>query len=288
VAEQESLGEWAEKQRVAGLFDRAARDYDHVGPRLFSRCGARLAELADVRPGQAVLDVACGRGASLFPAAERVGPHGRVVGIDLSEGMIGELARDLSALGLRHVETRVMDAEDIRFPDGSFDGVLGGLCLFYFPDCDRALAEMRRVLRPGGRLALSTWGMSDAAWRWLDDLIASYLPEPEATSAEDAREGDFTESPQTMRAVLLRAGFSPVDVVTETETADYASEDEWWAAQWSHGMREILEQVEARLGPAGLAAFEAETRARLRTVIAPGSHVIRQTGPVLYTLADKP
>jgi ubiquinone/menaquinone biosynthesis C-methylase UbiE len=276
------------KERVTGIFGRAAQTYDQVGPRFFSRFGRRLTELADVRPGQSVLDVACGRGASLLPAARLVGPRGRVAGVDLAEPMVDQLTQDVSALGLRNVEVMLMDGEDLRFPDGSFDRVLAGFCLFFFPRRELALAEMRRVLKPGGRLALSTWGKTDPAWQWLEDLVDSYLPDPDGASPQADAEGDFTESPSEMRAVLSRAGFEPVHVVAEVEEFSYDGEDEWWATLWTHGARGALEEIEVRHGAAALARFKADACAGLRTACSPGRIGIRHSMPVLYTLADKP
>jgi ubiquinone/menaquinone biosynthesis C-methylase UbiE len=175
-----------QKHRVAGVFARAAPAYDQVGPRFFARFGSRLVELAQVRQGETVLDVACGRGASLFPAADGVGAAGRAVGIDLADGMIDELTRDIRARGLLNVETRVMDAEDLRFPAETFDCVLCGFCLFFFPQRERALSEMRRVLKSGGRLAISTWGKTDVRWRWLDDLLDSYRSKGSLDAAKPA------------------------------------------------------------------------------------------------------
>jgi ubiquinone/menaquinone biosynthesis C-methylase UbiE len=277
-----------QKERVAGLFGRAAPAYDQVGPRFFAQFGSRLVELAQVRQGETVLDIACGRGASLFPAAGRVGPAGRAVGIDLAESMIDEVSRDIDARGLVNVEAHVMDAEDLRFPPATFDHVLCGFCLFFFPQRERALSEMKRVLKPGGRLAISTWGKIDAQWQWLDDLLDSYLPEPDPSPEEgDDKEGD-TESPGRMRAVLRQAGFADTGVVAEAHQFTYATEEEWWATQWSHGVRDGLEQIEARLGPEGLARFKSDALQKIRALKQPGSAGIHHVLRVLYTLAVKP
>ncbi len=277
-----------EKGRVADIFGRAARTYDQTGARFFSLFGERLAGLADISRGQAVLDVACGRGASALPAAEFVGPHGRVVGIDFAQRMVDELMRDVRALGVRNLEAMVMNAEDLRFPDCAFDRVLAGFCLFFFPRRDRALAEMWRVLRPGGRVALSTWLKTDTGWQWLDDLIDSYLPDADAARSPAVGRDDCTGSPSEMSAELSRAGFKPVGVVVDAEELTYATEDEWWASLWTRGKRGALEQIEDRLGAAGLASFEAEAREALRRTQPPGQDSIRHVVPVLYTLADKP
>src|SRR5438093_12954754 len=108
------------KQRVADLYTRAAGSYGKIGPRLFQHVGRRLVEVAGVFPGARVLDVATGRGAVLFCAAERVGPTGQVLGIDLSEGMVRETAAEIDRAGLANAEVRLMDAEQLALPAGWF------------------------------------------------------------------------------------------------------------------------------------------------------------------------
>jgi len=225
-----------QKLRTAGVFSRAAPTYGEVGPRFFAQYGRRLVELAQVSQGSALLDIASGRGASLFPAAERIGPSGRAVGIDLAEGMVQALVPEIRLRGLGHVEARVMDAEDLLFPDATFDHVLCGFCLFFFPSLERALSEMVRVLKPNGRIATSTWGKADD-WKWLDDLVETYLPEPTRSSYESKAPAPDFETPDGMEAIMRGAGFAGIKIVSESHDFTYASEEEWWSTQWSHGMR---------------------------------------------------
>lgn len=275
-----------QKSRIAGVFGRAASAYDQVGPRFFAHFGLRLVELSQLHEGAAVLDVGCGRGASLFPVADRIGPTGNAIGIDLAESMIDEMTHDIRARGLANVKAQVMDAEDLRFPAETFDHVLCGFCLFFFPQRERALAEMRRVLRPGGRLAISTWGKFDAQWEWFDELLDSYLQDPESPSKEDDEKLAETETPAGMLAVLGEAGFADAQVVSESAWFTYGTHDEWWATLWSHGVRIDLERIEARLGSRGLAEFKAETRQRMGASMRSGG--IRQEMSVLYTLGARP
>lgn len=117
----------------------------------------RLVDLAEIGPGDRVLDVATGIGEPALAAARRVAPGGRVVATDIAPGMI-ELARERAAeAGVDNVEFVEVDAEALDFPDGGFDAVLSRFGLMFFPDLAEALVRMRRALVPGGRLAAAVW-----------------------------------------------------------------------------------------------------------------------------------
>lgn len=240
------------KERITGLFNRVAPKYDHVGPRFFSHFGRRLVELAQMPSGVRVLDVACGRGAVLFPAAEQVGPEGQVIGIDLSETMVEETRRVIDRLGLKNAQVRQMDAEELDFRDGSFDFVLCGLSLFFFPRLEQALSEFYRVLKPQGIIAASTFGEDrDGRWNWRDELVEAYKPELKPGSPLFARALDTSTE---LRQVLSRAGFIGVQTVSQEEEFFYRDEDEWWSSLWSHGRRALLERME----PSVLQRFKAD------------------------------
>ncbi len=248
------------KATVAAYFGQVAPEYDRVGPQFFATMGQRLASLARLRPGETVLDVATGRGAALFPAAERVGPQGKVVGIDLAPAMIQETGKEVEERGLAQVQLLTMDAERLTFPDASFDVVLCGFSLFYFPQPQRALAEFKRVLKPaergarrpghkaGGRVVVSTWGPPDPGWEWYDDLLKIYgvKPIPLVT--------DPLEQPSALKNALRQAGFSELDVRPEVVDVVYADEEEWWARQLAQGTRLML----GGLSPETLERFKAD------------------------------
>jgi O-methyltransferase/aklanonic acid methyltransferase len=121
----------AKKQALQGVFDRAASIYG--GVRYFPVLGQWLVDLADLPAGAQVLDVACGQGAALIPAAQQVGPRGQVIGIDLSDGMVQGSNAAIRRLGLSQATALQMDAERLQFPDASFDFVLCGFSLQFFP-----------------------------------------------------------------------------------------------------------------------------------------------------------
>lgn len=133
------------KAGTAGGFGRAASTYDTVIP-FFETFARDLVEAAAPQPGDRVLDVACGRGACLRVAAQHVGRSGYVLGADLSSDMIDMARQDLVGLDLpASVEVRVADAEHLDVPDDSFDVVVCGFGVFFFPDAAAAMSEFGRV-----------------------------------------------------------------------------------------------------------------------------------------------
>ena len=158
---------------------------------------------AGLRPGERVLDVACGTGTIARLAAERVGPNGRVSALDVNAGMLS-IARSLpSAVAIKWYETA---AESVPLPDQSFDVVFCGLGLQFFADKSAALREMRRVLKPGGRVYIST-PVPNAFFDLFDRAIARHVSE-EASAFVHAV---FSlNDPREMEALLADAGFTSV------------------------------------------------------------------------------
>ena len=159
-------------------WDLAAGDYEALWQAQLADARERLLACAGLAPGDDVLDVACGTGLVAFAAARTVGRAGHVIGVDLSERMV-EAARQRSRE--RNVPNTTflrMDAGQLALPDASFDAALCALGLMYVPEPAAALAEMRRVLRPGGRVALAVWGERGrcgwaSVFQIVDDEVAS-------------------------------------------------------------------------------------------------------------------
>jgi ubiquinone/menaquinone biosynthesis C-methylase UbiE len=148
---------------VAGIYSRLARVYELWGRLAESRPRRRVLELAAVRDGESVLEVATGTGAQLAELARR-NTSGRTVGVELADGMLEETRGRLAREGLERVELHRASALELPLEDESFDLVVNGYMLDLLPrnDIPRALAEFRRVLRPGGRLVLSNMTKGDS------------------------------------------------------------------------------------------------------------------------------
>ncbi len=240
------------EQMLAGLFGRAAATYDTVIP-FFARFGRRLVALADLQPGERVLDVAAGRGALLFPAAEAVGPTGSVVAVDLAPEMVRELSDDIARRGVPNAEVGRMSATRLAFDDASFDVVLCGFGLHIFPDADVAAAEVDRVLRPGGRCAATSPGSSAPGWDFFGDVADAFAarftgPLP-----------PYPDPGFDLAGLLARAGLRTELATHLTERFRFSDRDDFWAWAWSQGMRGWLEA----LSEDDLAAFRVAIYERL-------------------------
>jgi ubiquinone/menaquinone biosynthesis C-methylase UbiE len=278
------------KQQVSGVFDRAAAMYDHVGPRVFSHFGRKSVELAHIPEGANVLDVATGRGAVLIPAAEAARAQGHVIGVDLSQKMALENAKELDHLGLSsNAEARQMDAEALQFPDESFDFVLCCFAIFFFPQLDRAMSEFRRVLKPNGRVVVATWDKAfDEQLARFDEVVKTYLPpEPEESkpAESDSASQPVFDTPEGLEVIMKTAAFADIQIVSEAASFAYANE-EYWSTLWSHGGRVALEAIEKTTGAEGLQRFKADVFARLRSMKQTDG--IHQTFPVLFALVTEP
>ncbi|MBN2305642.1 MAG: methyltransferase domain-containing protein, partial [Anaerolineae bacterium] len=178
-----------QKAYFAQVFDTVAPNYDQIGPPFHAAFGRRFVQAAELQPGARLLDVACGRGATLLPAAEIAGADGIAVGVDISGGMARVAAADARRRGLAHVTTARMDGEQLAFRAGTFDAVLCSAALFFFPDEERALREFYRVLAPGGLAGYTVYQRvePDHEYAWMFEILARYQrppgePEPEPES----------------------------------------------------------------------------------------------------------
>jgi ubiquinone/menaquinone biosynthesis C-methylase UbiE len=190
-------------------------------PALFQEWAGRVAGAAQIEPGQRVLDVACGTGALTRVVAERVGPNGSVVGLDLNEGMLAVAKQKAPDIEWKHAH-----AEALPFDDNSFDAVVSQFGFMFFQDQSAAVQEMARVLRAKGTLAVAVWdslqntpgyaAMAGLLERLFGDQVAQALQAPFTL-------GDT----QALDALFRGADLDKVKVTTYDGLARFPSIRSW-------------------------------------------------------------
>jgi SAM-dependent methyltransferase len=184
-------------------------------PALFAPWAKEVADAAQIRSGQRVLDVACGTGILAREVSARVGRTGRVAGIDASPGMLAVAGRLAPA-----VEWRKEKAESLSFADRSFDAVVSQFGLMFFADRIRALREMLRVLVPGGRLAVAVWDALDNNPLFAAEV--ALLQQMAGPPAADALRAPFAlGNRQLLTALFTQAGVAAAEVATRQGTARF-------------------------------------------------------------------
>lgn len=208
---------------TAGQVSKSAAEiYDEFFvPALFGEWAKPLCDAAGITRDSDVLDVACGTGATTREAARRLDSKGRIVGLDRNDGMLG-VARSRAP----SIEWVSGLAESLPFAPQSFDCVLCQFGLMFFDDKTKALKDMARVLRPGGRIALSVWDLADNSpgYAGMIELIETMF----GREAADALRAPFSlGDKQTLLKLLDDGGIAKATVTTATGTARFASVREW-------------------------------------------------------------
>ena len=228
----------------------AALDYEQLWQAQLAEAQSALLSLASLEMGEQVLDIACGTGLVSFEASRAVSRSGHVLGIDLSERMVDAAEQRAQEMKLSNCSFSRMDAETLALPDASFDVVLCALGLMYMPDPEKAVREMRRVLRPGGRVSLAVWGeQSNCGWSAVFPIVAAEV-------ASEVCPLFFRLGQQDALARLCAdAKFEAVRYRRFTTTLTYADSNEACdaafvggpvALAWSHFNDEVRARVRAR------------------------------------------
>jgi ubiquinone/menaquinone biosynthesis C-methylase UbiE len=259
-----------------GLGPAWDRHRDHVFEG-FRPASEWVVERVEPRPGATILEVAAGPGETGFLAAERIGPDGRLISTDLAPAMVEAARRGAEARGLTNVECRVMDAQDLDLPDDSVDGAISRLGLMLTPDPAQTFREIRRVLRPGGRLAYAAMGPPDRN-PWVALMMGALIQNGHPPPGDPFGPGGVfsLSQPERNRELLAAARFSAATAEEMTGVMRYRDFDAYWAVQSA-----VSGPV-----PALLASLSADEVDAVRATVEPMLEPFRSaTGYDIPTLA---
>ncbi len=250
--------------QIAAWNDRAGDNWTALQERLdamFAPLTAAALTAAAPKSGERVIDIGCGCGATMLELASRVGPQGRVLGVDVSEPMAGRARERIAAAGLSNAEVLVSDAASHAFPQAGADLLFSRFGVMFFADPAAAFANLRRAMRPGGRLLFVAWRpLSDNAWFSVPLEAARSLLPPQPAPEPDAP-GPFAFADEgRVRAILSQAGWRGIELRRRDVPMPIA------------GPGQIVEATElaTRLGAVArmLAEADADLRALVRRAVA--------------------
>ena len=272
------------KQEIVGVYDRAAPIYSRVGIKQFTYFGHLLVERLQIPTGAQVLDIASGRGAILFPAAEKVGASGHVRGIDLAPTMVAETKAEIQQRGIKQAEIVLMDADNVVFPDHTFDYVTCGFAL-HFLNYEQTLPKLLGILKPGGCFAATMpyvpLDENLTRWQWLLDLTRAVFP-PDFVPPPAWVAPNRLNKPELAEAALRTAGFQNIHTEKHEVTLYFKDEEDWWSWEWSQASRFWLEGMSQE----GLARFKQESFANLKKMLEPQGIATLMGG--LFVIGYKP
>lgn len=240
------------KAKAAATYDAAADHFDDEPLSFWERIGRRTVARLGLPAGANVLDVGCGTGASALPAAQAVGPDGFVLGVDLSARLLDRARTKAMTYGLTNVEFRLADMTALGYPDAHFDAVVSVFSIFFAPDMEGLVRELWRMVRPGGKLAVTTWGpriFEPAYSRW---LAAIRKERPDLHNAFNP--WDRITDVGSVRHLLRDGGVMDAEVTAENGFQPLRSAEDWWIIALGSGLRWTIDQM----GPQAAAQVMAD------------------------------
>jgi ubiquinone/menaquinone biosynthesis C-methylase UbiE len=266
----------AAKLKAETAYNAAADYFDAEPLGFWDRYGRRTVERLRLKRGARVLDVCCGTGASALPAAHLVGYDGQVIAVDLAGDLLKLGQAKARTAGLENVEFRRGDMTNLGFPDNHFDAVVCVFGIFFVPDMEPQVAELWRLVRPGGQLAITTWGprfWNPAYAIWLEavrrvrpDLYTEFNP------------WDRITTPEAVYKLLQDGGTQNINVAAEDGYQALRTPEDFWTMALGSGLRWTIDQ----LGPESAHEVKHEILTRLAA-----TGIDRVETNVIYGVAEK-
>jgi 2-polyprenyl-3-methyl-5-hydroxy-6-metoxy-1,4-benzoquinol methylase len=206
------------------------------------RFGRQTVEKINLDAGQNILDVCCGSGGSAIPAAQAVGPTGHVIAVDLADKLLQLGRSKANSIGLANIEFHWADMLSLGYPDECFDVVVCVFGIFFVPDMVAATKELWRMVRPGGKLAITTWGArlfepaNGVFWNTVQDvrpdLVGKFNPWQRISDRA------------SLTSMLTAANVANIEVIVEPSVSEIGSADDWWTIAMGSGYRGTLQKLD--------------------------------------------
>jgi ubiquinone/menaquinone biosynthesis C-methylase UbiE len=239
------------------VFNQIAAGYDSPALRFFPFAADRLIQRLQPRASDKVLDVAAGTGAATLAAAQAVGASGRVMAVDIAEGMLERLQGKLDKFGIANVDLHLMDAAALEFRRDYFHHVISAFGLFFLPDMVAALQQWVRVTRPGGTVMFTSFarGAFEPMAQSLYERLIEYgaVPPGEPRSFAFDRLADA----EVGRRLMQAAGLTEIDVASEQLGYHLRDANDWWEIVSFSGLDCSVGSLLARLPESARESFKA-------------------------------
>ena len=264
------------KIKAATTYNAAADYFDDNTLSFWNKYGTATVDRLQLSKGMKVLDVACGSGASALPAAKAVGSNGSVIAVDLAENLLSLGRAKAATLGLHNVQFVYGDMTGLGYADESFDAVICVFGIFFVSDMEGLIKELWRMVKPKGKLAITTWGPDlfapvynvwrEAVKKERPDLYSAFNPWDRITDVE------------SVKNLFRSAGINNVDVVAENGTHPLLKPEDWWTIVLGSGFRWTVD----KLGP------DASMRVRRQNIEwIKANRITSIKTNVIYAIASK-
>ncbi|MEO5500981.1 MAG: class I SAM-dependent methyltransferase [Ginsengibacter sp.] len=231
----------ASKLKAATTYNLASDFFDNESLSFWNKYGNATVNRLHLKKDLSVLDVACGSGASAIPAAINVGTTGNVIGVDIAENLLKLGREKAKKLELENIQFLYGDMTELKYPDESFDVVICVFGIFFVPDMEGLLKELWRMVKPKGKLVITTWGPNLFAplydvWREQikkerPDLYSAFNPWDRITNL------------QSVKDLFYSGGIENVNVVAENGIHLIHTPEDWWIIVLGSGFRWTIDQL---------------------------------------------
>ena len=264
------------KRKAKETYDSASDFFDHEALEFWARYGGRTIQRLSLNKGARVLDVGSGSGASAIPAAMEIGSDGSVVAVDLSSNLLGLAKSKAENLNLNNIEFIQGDMTSLGYPDNTFDAVICVFAIFFVPDMEKQVGELWRMVKPGGKLAITTWGHEffEPAYANWKNIIKDIRPDLHS----EFNPWDRISETDTLRQLMIDAGTTNVEVVSDEGYQLVRDPQDWWTIAKGSGLRWAIDQLD----PDELVQIRDQNIAWIRD-----NNVDSVVSNVLYAVAHK-